>query len=149
MIFVDGQSTDQTRERILEQIARHAGRRDIKLLDQVTDPHHPSPPAIAPFAATTGWLAEADCLRIIHALAGSGLPIHSPLLTRRLCLDALAEAQRHRRHLVLPKRIGQAAFVEDAESCSTAMLDSALDWLESLGSDLSAGEAGQEVGAHA
>ena len=50
---------------------------------------------------------------------------------------------------MLPKRIGQAAFVEDADSCSTAMLDSALDWLESLGSDLSAGEAGQEVGAHA
>jgi len=103
----------------------------------------------AVLASLMGWLAEADCLRIIFALAGSGLPIHSPLLTRRLCLDALAEAQRHRRHLVLPKRIGQAAFVEDADSCSTAMLDSALDWLESLGSDLSAGEAGQEVGAHA
>jgi SAM-dependent methyltransferase len=35
LIFVDGASTDRTRERILEQIERHRGRRDIKLIDQV------------------------------------------------------------------------------------------------------------------
>jgi glycosyltransferase involved in cell wall biosynthesis/SAM-dependent methyltransferase len=35
LIFVDGASTDGTRERILEQIERHRGRRDIKLIDQV------------------------------------------------------------------------------------------------------------------
>jgi glycosyltransferase involved in cell wall biosynthesis len=35
LIFVDGASTDRTRARIREQIARYAGERDIKLLDQV------------------------------------------------------------------------------------------------------------------
>ncbi|HVG96733.1 MAG TPA: glycosyltransferase [Chloroflexota bacterium] len=35
LIFVDGASTDRTRERILEQIERHRGRKDIKLIDQV------------------------------------------------------------------------------------------------------------------
>jgi glycosyltransferase involved in cell wall biosynthesis len=35
LIFVDGASTDGTRERIVEQIERHRGRRDIKLIDQV------------------------------------------------------------------------------------------------------------------
>ena len=35
MIFVDGASTDGTRARILEQIERHRGRLDIKLIDQV------------------------------------------------------------------------------------------------------------------
>ncbi len=53
LIFVDGASTDRTRERILEQIRRYAGRRDIKLLDQVPDPQAPPPPELAPFAATT------------------------------------------------------------------------------------------------
>ncbi|CAA9279713.1 MAG: Glycosyltransferase [uncultured Chloroflexi bacterium] len=55
VIFVDGASTDRTRERILEQIERYRGRRDIKLIDQVPDPNGPAPPEIAPFAATTGW----------------------------------------------------------------------------------------------
>ena len=53
IIFVDGASTDHTRDRILEQIAKHAGRLDIKLLDQVPDPRNPPPPDTAPFAATT------------------------------------------------------------------------------------------------
>ena len=35
VIFVDGASTDGTRARILDEIARHAGRRDIRLVDQV------------------------------------------------------------------------------------------------------------------
>lgn len=35
IIFVDGASTDRTRERILKEIERHRGRRDIKLIDQV------------------------------------------------------------------------------------------------------------------
>jgi glycosyltransferase involved in cell wall biosynthesis/SAM-dependent methyltransferase len=37
IIFVDGASTDRTRERILAEIERHRGRRDITLVDQV--PH--------------------------------------------------------------------------------------------------------------
>jgi glycosyltransferase involved in cell wall biosynthesis/SAM-dependent methyltransferase len=35
LIFVDGASTDSTRQRILEQIRLNAGKRDIKLIDQV------------------------------------------------------------------------------------------------------------------
>ncbi len=35
IVFVDGASTDRTRERILEEIERHRGRRDIKLIDQL------------------------------------------------------------------------------------------------------------------
>jgi SAM-dependent methyltransferase/glycosyltransferase involved in cell wall biosynthesis len=35
VIFVDGASTDGTRDRILEQMARYAGTRDIKLIDQI------------------------------------------------------------------------------------------------------------------
>jgi len=103
----------------------------------------------AVLASLMDWLADAECMRIIHTLAKSGLPIYSPLLTRRLCLDALAEALRHRRHLVLPTRIGQVAFVEDADGCSTAMLDAALDRLETLGDDRGVCEAAQEIGAHA
>jgi 3-dehydroquinate synthase len=103
----------------------------------------------AVLASRMDWLADAECMRIIHALAKSGLPIYSPLLTRRLCLDALAEALRHRRHLVLPTRIGQVAFVEDADGCSTAMLGAALDRLETLGHDRGVYEAAQEIGAYA
>lgn len=44
LIFVDGASTDRTRERILEQIAIHAGGRDIKLIDQVPLPASAPPP---------------------------------------------------------------------------------------------------------
>jgi glycosyltransferase involved in cell wall biosynthesis/SAM-dependent methyltransferase len=54
IIFVDGASTDRTRERILEQIEKHRGSLDIKLIDQVPDPHNPPPAKIAPFSATTG-----------------------------------------------------------------------------------------------
>jgi hypothetical protein len=50
---------------------------------------------------------------------------------------------------VLPTRIGQAAFVDDADGCSTAVLDAALDWLETLANDRGAREAAQESGAHA
>ncbi len=57
LIFVDGASTDRTRERILEQIEQYAGIKDIKLLDQIPDPACPPPPEIAPFAATTGFSA--------------------------------------------------------------------------------------------
>jgi 3-dehydroquinate synthase len=103
----------------------------------------------AALAAVMGWLAEGAAVRIIRALAGSGLPIHSSLLTRRLCLDALAEALRHGRHLVLPTRIGQAAFVEDAGECSTTVLDAALDWLEALASDRGVAEVSRTIGAHA
>ncbi len=35
LVFVDGASTDGTRERIREQVARHRGRKDIVLIDQV------------------------------------------------------------------------------------------------------------------
>ena len=35
LVFVDGASTDGTRERIREQMARHRGRKDIVLIDQV------------------------------------------------------------------------------------------------------------------
>ncbi len=35
LVFVDGASTDGTRERIREQITRHQGRKDIVLIDQV------------------------------------------------------------------------------------------------------------------
>jgi glycosyltransferase involved in cell wall biosynthesis len=51
IIFVDGASTDGTRERILEQIDRYRGQKDIKLIDQV--PIVPPPPETVPFAATS------------------------------------------------------------------------------------------------
>ncbi len=59
LIFVDGRSTDHTRERILEMIERYRGQRDIKLLDQVPDPNNPPPPEIAPFAATTDFIPQS------------------------------------------------------------------------------------------
>ncbi len=57
LIFVDGASTDGTREAILEQIAKHDGIRDIKLIDQVPLPgadHRGSP-----FAATSGFVGRS------------------------------------------------------------------------------------------
>jgi hypothetical protein len=85
----------------------------------------------------------------VRALAGSGLPVSSPFLTRRLCLEALAEADHHRRHLVLPTGIGQVAFVEDDGCASPAVLDAALDRLETLASDLEAPGVAHAIGAHA
>ncbi|MBI3973774.1 MAG: glycosyltransferase [Chloroflexi bacterium] len=70
VIFVDGASTDGTRERILEQIAKHTGSRDIKLLDQVPDPHRPPPPECAPFAATT----VASTISALWSAEGGRLP---------------------------------------------------------------------------
>jgi len=51
VIFVDGASTDGTRDKILELIERYHEERDIKLIDQV--PVTPPPLETAPFAATT------------------------------------------------------------------------------------------------
>jgi SAM-dependent methyltransferase len=56
LIFVDGASTDRTRERILEQIERHRGRRDIKLIDQV--PLAGEGPPGAPSGAENGALSN-------------------------------------------------------------------------------------------
>ncbi len=46
LVFVDGASTDGTRERIREQMARHRGRKDIVLIDQVPR-NDTAPPAAA------------------------------------------------------------------------------------------------------
>jgi glycosyltransferase involved in cell wall biosynthesis/SAM-dependent methyltransferase len=51
IIFVDGASTDGTRDRILELIEQHRDELDIKLIDQV--PVVPPPAETAPFAAMT------------------------------------------------------------------------------------------------
>jgi 2-epi-5-epi-valiolone synthase len=103
----------------------------------------------ASLAGVRGWLSDRACARIVRALAGSGLPVSSPFLTRRLCLEALAEADHHRRHLVLPTGIGQVAFVEDDGCASPAVLDAALDRLETLASDLEAPGVAHAIGAHA
>jgi len=103
----------------------------------------------AVLAALIGWLSEGDCVRIVHTLARCGLPVHSPLLTRRLCLDALAEAHHHGRHLVLPTGIGQAAFIEDGEDRPAASLDAALDRLEAIGRELGATETAHAIGTRA
>jgi 3-dehydroquinate synthase len=81
-------------------------------------------------ALRLGWLLERDGLRIVRALALSGLPVGTPLLTPRLGLDALAEASRHRRHLVLPTAIGRAGFIEADSDGVAAVLGPALDWLD-------------------
>ena len=103
----------------------------------------------ASLAGVMGWLANRECARIVRALAGSGLPVSSPFLTRRLCLEALAEAGRHHRHLVLPTGIGQVAFVEDDGCASPALLDAALDRLEALASELEPPDIAHAIGAHA
>ena len=109
----------------------------------------------AALAVRLGWLPEGECVRVVRALVRTGLPVHTPLLTPGLCVDALTEAARHRRHLVLPGGIGRAAFVEDAAECSNGVLDAALNWLRHLGSDLGVTEAAhtsaaaQTVGAGA
>jgi len=58
VIFVDGASTDGTRDKILELIERYHEERDIKLIDQV--PVTPPPPETAPFAATTRSTYQAQ-----------------------------------------------------------------------------------------
>jgi 3-dehydroquinate synthetase len=83
-------------------------------------------------AIQLGWLAEADGEEIIRAVSTSGLPIDTPLLTPGLCAEALAEAGRHRRRLVLPRAIGKVAFVEADSPCLKPVLGSALDWLRAL-----------------
>src|SRR5262245_11036479 len=103
----------------------------------------------AALAAVMGWLPEAEYVRIVRVLVRCGLRVRSRVLTLRLCLDALDEARRHRRHLVLPTGIGRAAFVEDASECSAAGLAAALDSLESLENDLGDFEPAQAMGAHA
>jgi 3-dehydroquinate synthase len=92
----------------------------------------------AALALRLGWLPERDGVRIIQALAGAGLPVGTPLLTPRLGLDALGEAVRHRRHLVLPRGIGQAACLEGDEGVVTGILGPALDWLD---------DAARQIGA--
>lgn len=103
----------------------------------------------ATLATVMGWQAEADCARIIQAIRRCGLRVHSPVLTLPLCVAALEEARRHRRHLVLPTRVGQAAFVDDADTCSNAVLDAGLDLLEAFENDLGAAEPAPAVRAHA
>jgi 2-epi-5-epi-valiolone synthase len=103
----------------------------------------------AALATVMGWLPEADCVRIVRTLVRCGLRVRSRVLTQRLCLDALDEARRHRRHLVLPTGIGRAGFVEAAGECSAAALAAALELLESLENDLRDFELAQTMGAHA
>ncbi|MGH2356149.1 MAG: glycosyltransferase [Chloroflexota bacterium] len=61
LIFVDGASTDRTRVRILEQIACHAGRRDIKLIDQV--PAAAAPPSSDGQPVRMLQLGKGDAVR--------------------------------------------------------------------------------------
>jgi len=103
----------------------------------------------AALATVMGWLPGAECVRLVRTLARCGLRVRSQVLTQRLCLDALDEARRHRRHLVLPTSIGRAAFVEDARECSAAALAAALDALETLESDPGDVEPAQAMNAHA
>ena len=85
LIFVDGSSTDHTRDRIIEVIEHYAGRRDIKLLDQVPLAGTPPPPEIAPFSASAmrpaahkahspaaGVSAEAPLPAVASGEAGPG-----------------------------------------------------------------------------
>jgi 3-dehydroquinate synthetase len=83
-------------------------------------------------ASQLGLLNEADRDRIIGAFTTLRLPLFSPLLTEKLCLEALEESQRHRGgaiNFVVPTEVGRATFVERVEELSPPLLTAAIHWL--------------------
>lgn len=96
----------------------------------------------AALAWRLGWIREHEGVRIIECLVRAGLAVTTPWLTRRLCLEALVEASRHGRHLVLPTGIGRADFAEDGDRVDLA-LDAALEWLEAVTRAVAAPTAAQ------
>lgn len=89
-------------------------------------------------AAHLGYLATEDADAIVRTLGAAGLPVWSPMLTRALCRQALAEATRHRGgrlHLVMPTSIGSATFIEHADEVPVSAIDAALAATGRYGSD--------------
>jgi 3-dehydroquinate synthetase len=83
-------------------------------------------------ASQLGLLTEADRDQIIGAFTTLRLPLFSPLLTEKLCLEALEESQRHRGgaiNFVVPTEVGRATFVERVEELSPPLLTAAIHWL--------------------
>jgi glycosyltransferase involved in cell wall biosynthesis len=63
LIFVDGASTDGTRERIEEMMARYRGERDIKLILQIAPSHYPKKREHADTPITMLKLGKGDAVR--------------------------------------------------------------------------------------
>ncbi|WP_078887797.1 sedoheptulose 7-phosphate cyclase [Streptomyces sp. NRRL S-118] len=81
-------------------------------------------------ARVLGLIDAAGCERIIHLLSALGLPVHDP----RTCtpelmhgaLHAAWERRGRRLHLVVPRGIGTASFLDDLDDIPSGALDEAL-----------------------
>jgi 3-dehydroquinate synthetase len=85
-----------------------------------------------------GILDVADHARIVTALTGLGLAVCSPLVTVPLLASAMERAAAHRDgdlNLVVPDRIGSAAFVKSADGVPPAVLPRALARLTAMRRD--------------
>jgi 3-dehydroquinate synthetase len=83
-------------------------------------------------AKEMGFLTEKDRDRAVSAIATSGLPIISDLLTEDFCAESFRETAAHRGgtlNFVVPIELGRAEFVERAEQIPISRLRSALTWL--------------------
>ena len=88
-----------------------------------------------------GCIEDPEAARILNAIHGAGLSVFSPLLSQRLCEDALDHACRHRGgtlNLVIPTRVGGATFVPRRETVTSALLGRAIAGLRAF-----AGEVGE------
>lgn len=70
--------------------------------------------------------------RVLAALIASRLPIYSPLLTTKLCLDVMQDIVRHRGgalNLVLPTSIGRATFLRQLNDLPEPVIQRAISRL--------------------
>ncbi|MGD9723371.1 MAG: sedoheptulose 7-phosphate cyclase [Pirellulales bacterium] len=97
----------------------------------------------AAIARELGLLPAEEFEAIVRLLLDLNLPVGSPLLDARTCLEALAEAARHRGgrpNLVVPAGIGSANFIRNLEELPLALLHEALTNLDATSAALADGD---------
>lgn len=80
--------------------------------------------------AELGLLDERDLRTVLVTLRGLGLPIHTPLCTMEVALEAIAATVPHRDgalNLVVPTGIGRATFVRNPAEISRRVLAAAIE----------------------
>ena len=86
----------------------------------------------ASVATSLDLLSANDRDAILDAFLKVGLPIYSPYLTTRLCVEALREASLHRggrSRLVLPTSIGSATFLDSDTSLADPVIEASITLL--------------------